>query len=208
MSKMVHDSPKNPTARSHVVAVLTQEILDRPDEKDFLIGSEHQLCRQFAVSRVTVRLALGDLENLGFIYRRHGKGTFAYGRSNRPGRSVAILITSSDILASTSFIEILRGAHSITSSLQSGLVLMSASPLGWQPDLVRSLGGVVVMNASLAPQELEVFKDRNIPYLLLEEANLNAMRCDFFNLGQRAVHALKNAVLTRESNGEIKIEEV
>jgi DNA-binding LacI/PurR family transcriptional regulator len=207
MSKMVHGPPKNPTARSHVVAVLTQEILDRPDEKDFLIGSEHQLCRQFAVSRVTVRLALGDLENLGFIYRRHGKGTFAYGRSNRPGRSLAILFASPDILTSTQFIELLRGAHSITASLRSGLVLMSGSPLGWRPDLVRSLGGVVAMSRSLTPQELDVFKDRNIPFLFLDEAHLNDMRCDFFDLGQRAANLLKNAVLTRESNGEIKIEE-
>jgi DNA-binding FadR family transcriptional regulator len=57
---------------------MTEEILKRSDEQDFLITSEHQLCRQFTVSRVTVRLALGDLEHLGLIYRRHGKGTFAY----------------------------------------------------------------------------------------------------------------------------------
>ena len=38
--------------------------------------SEHTLCRDFSVSRITVRQALGDLQKEGLIFKVHGKGTF------------------------------------------------------------------------------------------------------------------------------------
>ena len=72
------------TARGRLVAAVTEEILSRNEPSAFAIDSEHQLCRRFNVSRVTVRLALGDLENRGLIYRKHGKGTFAYGQARYP----------------------------------------------------------------------------------------------------------------------------
>ena len=204
MNQAVQGFSKKPTARSHVAAVLTEDILYRPDERDFLIASEHQLCRQFSVSRVTVRLALGDLEHLGLIYRRHGKGTFAYGRASRPGRSLAILIESADTLAGAPVIEIMRGAQTVTASLRSALILISASPLIWQSDLARGLGGVIVMQQSLTIQELGVFKDRNIPFLFINAAQLT-VNCDFFSFGQRAAHTLYDAALTGDSTGEISI---
>src|SRR5258707_73899 len=96
MKHPTQKSPKKATARRYVVGVLTQEILSNLEPKDFLIASEHQLSRRFAVSRVTIRLALMDLEHSGLIYRRHGKGTFAYGRSTRAHRSLGVLIKSPD----------------------------------------------------------------------------------------------------------------
>ncbi len=51
-----------------------------PDE---LMPSEHELCAQYAVSRITVRKALADLIHEGLLYTVQGKGTFVAARKFR-----------------------------------------------------------------------------------------------------------------------------
>lgn len=40
------------------------------------IPSEAELCGQYGISKMTVRLAVNELAQLGYLYRRQGKGTF------------------------------------------------------------------------------------------------------------------------------------
>lgn len=48
-------------------------------KEDTLIPSERELMEMYDVSRITVRRALEELSNAGFLYRVHGKGTFVKG---------------------------------------------------------------------------------------------------------------------------------
>ncbi len=45
--------------------------------KDLMIPSESELCKQYQISRITVRQALGALEKEGYIIKKQGKGSFA-----------------------------------------------------------------------------------------------------------------------------------
>ena len=45
-------------------------------EKGAKLPSERQLCKDYEVSRTTVRNALGHLVNLGILYQVQGRGTF------------------------------------------------------------------------------------------------------------------------------------
>ncbi|WP_265458442.1 GntR family transcriptional regulator [Enterococcus sp. HY326] len=47
------------------------------------LPSEHDLIADFNVSRTTVRLALKELERLGYIYRKKGKGSFVSDRNQK-----------------------------------------------------------------------------------------------------------------------------
>jgi GntR family transcriptional regulator/GntR family frlABCD operon transcriptional regulator len=44
-------------------------------QKGELLPSENDLCKTYSTTRVTVRQALSGLTNLGYITRRHGKGS-------------------------------------------------------------------------------------------------------------------------------------
>jgi DNA-binding LacI/PurR family transcriptional regulator len=181
------------TARSRLVAAVTQEILSRDDTAPFAIASEHQLCRRFNVSRVTVRLALGDLENRGLIYRKHGKGTFAHGRTTRIHRYLGILMKSPHAAEHRPFAEMLRGAQTVMSSLRSAILLASTPPEVWQADKAASLGGVIVAPENVTPADLEVLRNRNLPYLLFAETELPGPRV---TLGQRkAVQTMTEELL-------------
>ncbi len=53
-----------------------RESIEKELKPHDLLPSERELAEIYGVSRTTVRLAMQELENLGFIYKKHGKGTF------------------------------------------------------------------------------------------------------------------------------------
>lgn len=56
--------------------ILVEKIKSNEWEIDSKIPTERELCDLYKVSRITVRQALEELENEGFLYRKQGKGTF------------------------------------------------------------------------------------------------------------------------------------
>jgi len=165
-------SSRPSTARARLVAAVTEEILGKNEQSSFAIASEHQLCRRFNVSRVTVRLALSDLENRGLIYRKHGKGTFAYGRSTRVHRYLGILMKSPQTAEHRPIAEMIRGAQTVMSSLRSAILLISTPPEQWLPEKARSLGGVIIVPQDVTQHDLDILKHRNLPYLTFGESAL------------------------------------
>jgi DNA-binding LacI/PurR family transcriptional regulator len=154
---------------------LTQAILTRDSEVAYALPSEHELCRQFHISRVTVRLALGDLENRGLIYRRHGKGTFAHGRASRIYRNIAVLVRSSQVEI-RAIAELVRGVSSAQREIGSGVMLIGLSPGGWRPEVTSSLSGVVVCPWEVSAPDLTMLEDRRLPFILVGESDLSGPR--------------------------------
>lgn len=63
---------------TQLVEILIENITKKMNSNDKMM-SEREICQKFNVSRTTVRLALTELESLGYIYKRHGRGTFVSG---------------------------------------------------------------------------------------------------------------------------------
>lgn len=58
-----------------LVEILETEIREKMEANEKLL-SERELTQVYGVSRITVRLALQELEKRGLVYKVHGKGTF------------------------------------------------------------------------------------------------------------------------------------
>jgi DNA-binding LacI/PurR family transcriptional regulator len=129
-----------------------------------------------------VRLALGDLENRGLIYRKHGKGTFAHGRLTRVHRHLGILMRSPQSTEHRPVAEMIRGAQTVMASVRSAVLLISTPPEVWRPEKATSLGGVIVVPQDVTESDLQVLRNRNLPYLLFTESALPGPRV---LLGQR-----------------------
>ena len=89
--------------------------LVQPHQK---IGSENELMKEYDVSRHTIRKAIDDLANDGWIYKKQGAGTFCADRTvdelpkNRRHKNIAVITTYfSDYIFPT----IIRGAESYLS---------------------------------------------------------------------------------------------
>ncbi|WP_433705704.1 GntR family transcriptional regulator [Paraburkholderia sacchari] len=69
-------APAPQPLHARIKDTLRTRILDGAYAPNSQMPSEHALCAMFGVSRITVRQALGDLQNEGLVFRLHGKGTF------------------------------------------------------------------------------------------------------------------------------------
>ena len=171
------------SARLRLASTLAEEILNSCCEGSFAIAGEHELCRRFNLSRVTVRLALGDLESRGLIFRRHGKGTFAYGSLNRIGRSIGVLLKELPNVRQWPVHEMIRGLQWGASPLRTNVLLTHAPPQEWSSEMIRSLGGVLVFPSAVTGAELDFLAQMKMPTLLAWEHHLRGQGID---LGQAA----------------------
>lgn len=100
--------------------------LYRPGDR---LPTEREMCEMFGVSRITVRLALADLEKDGWIQRIQGRGTFVQASEKKnPGRFEQLLSSN------YSFSEELR-KHNITPSSR----VLSLTHIMAQPPLTNKL---------------------------------------------------------------------
>ncbi len=74
---------RSPLPKYFVVRRILEGRLDREFVPGARIPSEAQLCRDFAVSRITIQQALAELEKGGRIRREQGRGTFYVGNPSR-----------------------------------------------------------------------------------------------------------------------------
>lgn len=75
---MVASSPQSARSPLHLVLSekLREQILTGYYSPETKLPSEHQLTKQFNVSRITVRRAIANLANQGLVVARQGKGVF------------------------------------------------------------------------------------------------------------------------------------
>jgi len=104
------------TKYNKVKGWIKSKILDGTYAPGQKISSESELMKQFDISRHTVRIAIGELVNEGWLYREQGAGTFCADRStmqevsHSEEKRIAIITT---YISDYIFPSIIRGAEAV-----------------------------------------------------------------------------------------------
>lgn len=82
---MSYSPPKYHVLKQHIIKFINSGNF----EDNNLIPSEHEFMKQYSLSRITVRKAIDELVNEGYLYKIQGKGTYVKGEKNtRPMFSI------------------------------------------------------------------------------------------------------------------------
>lgn len=137
-----------------------------------LLPSERDLCRLFAVSHTTVRLALKELEISGLLLRVPGKGTFLTEPPQKETSSTLVYgVILEDLTGGrmTDFqLRLLAGIRHYAQSCDVSLML-----LGEEDEIYMTLAqngklaGLIITNPMLSDHRLRELKQMNIPLVTI-----------------------------------------
>lgn len=105
------DKPKYQMLKDYIIETIKSEQLNTGDK----FFSENELSERFDISRHTIRQAVGELVNEGWLYRVQGKGTFVNRRPDQKHRGSKIIGVLSGCLDSCSSLPIIKGIYDILS---------------------------------------------------------------------------------------------
>jgi GntR family transcriptional regulator, arabinose operon transcriptional repressor len=139
------------------------------------LPSENVLAQQFKMSRHTVREALGDLENQGWIRREQGRGTFCIYSEKLSLKTIAVITT---YISDYIFPTLIRGIEEILSCSGYTLVLANTSnDKGKEAQcldnlLNQDIAGLIIEPTKSSEENTNIsyfkeFKQREIPYIFL-----------------------------------------
>ena len=86
------------------------------------LPSENELSAQYKISRQTVRKALSMLQNAGYIYAEHGRGTFCSEmmRHVQPSKNIAVVTT---YLSDYIFPRVIQGIDDVLTGAGYSIIL-------------------------------------------------------------------------------------
>lgn len=106
---------------------IKSKILDGTYLPNQKINSENELMKQFNVSRHTIRIAIGELVNEGWLYREQGAGTFCAKRSTEKSTSHPTIAIVTTYISDYIFPSIIRGAESFLRDREYQISLYSTN---------------------------------------------------------------------------------
>lgn len=179
--------------------------------KDYLIGkiraggfdgsgrldSEPQLSERFSLSRNTIRQAIQELENEGYVYRIHGKGTFVRNATPANSRKIALMLYDTAYMAHPVTGGLIRGIDETLS--RNGYILdILASKRSFHDEnltrLAESYAGFLIGTYQLDELMLAELEKISLPHLFVKNYPINhdvhAARINFTHAGFLAAEHL------------------
>lgn len=122
-----------PNLAAVVAADLRRSIEKRALGADGPLPSEPELARRLGVSRATIRQAVTELEEAGFVRRRHGRGTFVTGQATSLRNNLNVNSGVTDLIAAAGWTpgtrDVAAGTRAATQAEADALGLSRGDPV-------------------------------------------------------------------------------
>lgn len=174
------DNENSPMPKYHMLKMHIKELIDQGTiQNGEQLPSENELARSFSISRHTVRQALSDLENEGWIYREQGKGTFCSPRiETKDKKAVAVLTT---YISDYIFPHIITGIEEVLSNEGYSLILANSGndkekEAKCMENLIsQGISGMIIEPAASAAENINLklyreLDNHNIKYIMVHAA--------------------------------------
>ncbi|MFT4143955.1 MAG: LacI family DNA-binding transcriptional regulator [Mobilitalea sp.] len=166
--------------------VVKQSIMDqiqcgelKPNDK---LPSEEEYSEVFNVSGITIRKALSELANEGYIKRIKRKGTFVNDpvTEESSSRLLALVLSAEDYF-DVSYMKIIKGAQSMAAEYNYSLIVeWSSNNLAQEAEtlkkmLDRNIDGFIIYpyDPIKSKNNYLLIEQKNIPYVLVDRYNVN-----------------------------------
>lgn len=169
------NKPKYQKLKDYIINIINSGEL-KSDEK---IYSENELAQKFDISRHTVRQAIGELTNEGWLYRVQGKGTFVNERLEHKNinKNIGVVTT---FLSDYIFPSIIRGIDEVLSKTEYNIVIGCTNNKHEKERAVlqnlldQNIDGLIIeaTKSALPNPNLDLyleFKNRDIPIVFIHE---------------------------------------
>ena len=161
-----------------------------------MIPSERLLCRQFKVSRITVRKALEQLTVNGEIYKLHGKGTFKSFNQANEIRELVYVICCTSMITSPGRETVIRALAETAEKRGYHLVIRGYHSSGGLDSLrdfaTRDVnGGLIVSVQELTNADILSLQQTRIPCVFMNQEKGYSVCADYDAAGRLAAQWAK-----------------
>ncbi|MDF2543957.1 MAG: GntR family transcriptional regulator [Herbinix sp.] len=151
----------------------------KPNDK---LPSEDEYSEEFNVSGITIRKAMTELANEGYIKRIKRKGTYVNGPIAEEVSShlIAVLLSAEDYY-DISYMKIVKGAQSMAAEHNFSLIVeWCSNNLSHEAETIkkmldRKIDGFIIypFDPVKSKDNYQLIEDKNIPYILVDRYDIN-----------------------------------
>ncbi len=157
---------------------LKEKILSGKIKTGDKLPSENELSSQYQISRQTVRKALSILENAGYVYAEHGRGTFCCGplHHSRNSKNIAVVTT---YLSDYIFPRVIQGIDTILTREGYSIILKNTKNSRSREEkcleelLQKDIDGIIIepSKSQIYCRHMNLYQkldEYNIPYVFIQ----------------------------------------